>query len=130
MSPKMLKKLFSILDRQQKIKILGLTVLILIGGILETLGISLIVPLLSAILDEQSFAANSIVVWFMDLLGIEHIRSFIYLLLFGLIFMYVFKCAYLIGLTYVQARFVNRNRSRSTTNLLSQFLRSPLVLLL
>ena len=130
MSPKMLKKLFSILDRQQKIKILGLTVLILIGGILETLGISLIVPLLSAILDEQSFAANSIVVWFMDLLGIENIRSFIYLLLFGLIFMYVFKCAYLIGLTYVQARFVNRNRSRSTTNLLSQFLRSPLVLLL
>lgn len=125
MSPKMLRKLSSILDRQQKIKILGLTVLILIGGILETLGISLIVPLLSAILDEQSFAENSIVIWVMDLLGIQNIRSFIYLLLFGLIFMYVFKCAYLIGLTYVQARFVNRNRSRSTTNLLSQFLHRP-----
>ena len=81
MSPKMLKKLSSILDRHQKIKIFGLTVLILIGGILETAGISLIVPLLSAILDEQSFAANSIVIWVMDLLGIANIRSFIYLLL-------------------------------------------------
>lgn len=125
MSPKMLKKLSSILDRQQKIKILGLTVLILIGGILETIGISLIVPLLSAILDEQSFATNSIVMWVMELLGIQNIRVFIYLLLFGLIFMYIFKCAYLIGLTYVQARFVNRNRARSTTNLLSQFLHRP-----
>ena len=87
MSPKMLKRLSSILDRQQKIKILGLTVLILIGGLLETLGISLIVPLLTAILDEQGFASNAIVIWVMELLGIQNVRSFIYLLLGGLIFM-------------------------------------------
>lgn len=125
MSRDMIKKLSAILDKTQKVKILGLTVLILIGAILETLGISLIVPLLSAIMDEQGFAENSIVIWVMDFLQVQNIRTFIYILLWGLIFMYVFKCVYLIGLTYVQARFVNRNRSKSTTNLLSQFLHKP-----
>ena len=39
--------------------------------------------------------------------------------------MYVFKAAYLIWLTYVQSKFVNRNRCRCTTNLLSQYLHKP-----
>ena len=70
MSRDMIKKLSAILDKTQKVKILGLTVLILIGAILETLGISLIVPLLSAIMDEQGFAENSIVIWVMDFLQV------------------------------------------------------------
>ena len=116
MSPKMLKKLSSILDRQQKTKILGLTVLILIGGILETAGISLILPLLSAILDEEKFASNAVVVSIMEFLGLQEMRTFIFILLFGLIFVYIFKCAYLVWLIYIQSRFVNKNRARCTTD--------------
>lgn len=125
MSKDMIKKLFSILDRQQKTKIAGLIVLILIGGLLETAGVSLILPLLTAILDEKSFAANPYVVYFMDLLRIQEVKAFIYFILCALIFMYVFKAVYLIWITYVQSRFVNRNRSRCTTNLLSQYLNKP-----
>lgn len=125
MSKEMLKKLFAILDRQQKTKIAGLVVLILIGGLLETVGVSLILPLLTAILDEKSFAANKYVVYIMNLLGVNSVRSFIYILLFALVFMYIFKATYLIWLTYVQSKFVNRNRCRCTTNLLSQYLHKP-----
>ena len=125
MSKDMVKKLLAILDRQQKVRIAGLVVLILIGGLLETVGVSLILPLLTAILDEKSFAANQYVVLVMGLLGIENIRTFIYILLGTLIFMYIFKAAYLIWLTYVQSKFVNRNRCRCTTNLLSQYLHKP-----
>lgn len=125
MSRDMLKKLSAILDKGQKVKIAGLLVLILIGGLLETAGVSLIMPFLYAILDEQTFATNKYVVAIMDLLGMEETKSFIFLLLFALIFMYVFKGVYLIFLTYVQSRFVNRNRCRCTTNLLSQYLHRP-----
>lgn len=125
MSKDMLKKLFAILDRRQKTKIAGLVVLILIGGLLETLGVSLILPLLTAILDEESFAANKYVIYIMNLLGVNSVRNFIYILLFALVFMYIFKAAYLIWLTYVQSKFVNRNRCRCTTNLLSQYLHKP-----
>ena len=125
MSLSMIKKLFAILDKQQKVRIAGLVVLILIGGLLETAGVSLILPLLTAILDEQGFAANEIVIYIMNLLGITDVRRFIYILLFALVFMYIFKAAYLIWLTYVQSKFVNRNRCRCTTNLLSQYLHKP-----
>lgn len=125
MSRDMLKKLSAILDKQQKVKIAGLLVLILIGGLLETAGVSLIMPFLYAILDEQTFAANQYVIAFMDILGMEDTRSFIFLILFALMFMYVFKGVYLVFLTYVQSRFVNRNRCRCTTNLLSQYLHRP-----
>lgn len=125
MSRDMFKKLSAILDKQQKVKIAGLLVIILIGGLLETAGVSLILPLLSAILDRDSFAANEIVIYFMNLFHFKDINSFIYLLLAALIFMYVFKAVYLLFSTYVQSRFVNRNRCRCTTNLLSQYLHRP-----
>ncbi len=125
MSITMLKKLSAILDKQQKITIIGLMLLILIGGILETVGVSLILPVISAILDEASFATNEYVIYFMNFLGFQETRSFIYFLLGALIFMYIFKALYLVMVTYIQSLFVNRNRCRCTTNLLSQYLHRP-----
>ena len=125
MSLSMLKKLNSILDRGQKIRIALLMVMILIGGLLETAGVSLVLPLISAILDEESFAANKYVIWIMDILNIGSIKHMIYLLLILLALMFVIKNGYLVMLTYLQSRFVNKNRSRHTTNLLSQFLHRP-----
>ncbi|MCR5798938.1 MAG: ABC transporter ATP-binding protein/permease [Lachnospiraceae bacterium] len=125
MSPKVIKQLNSILDKGQKLKIAGLMVMILIGGLLETAGVSLVVPLISAIMDEESFAANEYVVYCRELLHIDNIRTLIYLLIAALILMFIIKNAYLVLLTYLQSRFVNKNRSRCTTNLLSQFLHRP-----
>ena len=76
MSRDLLKKLSAILDRGQKIRILGLMVLILIGGLLETASASLILPLVSAILDEEKFAKNRYVMQIRELLGIESVRTF------------------------------------------------------
>lgn len=125
MSKDMLKKILSILDKQQKTRIAGLMIMILIGGILETAGVSLVLPLVSAILDEQTFAQNEWVIYFTNVFHIENTRTFIYILLFALMAMFVIKNAYLVLLTYVQSAFVNRNRSRSTKNLLSQYLHRP-----
>lgn len=125
MSKSMLKKLLAILDKQQKIKIAGLMVMILVGGVLETVGVSLVLPLVSAILDEKTFSENEFVIYFSNLFHIENTRTFIYILLFALMAMYIIKNAYLILLTYVQSKFVNRNRCRSTKNLLSQYLHRP-----
>jgi len=125
MSISLIKKLNSILDKGQKIRIAGLMVMILIGGLLETAGVSLVLPLISAILDEDSFSRNEYVIWFKQLVGVESTRGVIYIILICLAGMYIIKNSYLILLTYLQSRFVNKNRSRCTTNLLSQFLHRP-----
>ena len=125
MSRDLLKKLSAILDRGQKIRILGLMVLILIGGLLETASASLILPLVSAILDEEKFAENRYVMQIRELLGIESIRSFTLCMLGFIIAIYIFKAVFLILQTYLLARFANKNRARCTTNLLWQFLHRP-----
>ena len=125
MSRDLLKKLSAILDRGQKIKILGLMVLILIGGLLETASASLILPLVSAILDEEKFAENRYVMQIRELLGIESIRTFTLCMLGFIIAIYIFKAVFLILQTYLLARFANKNRARCTTNLLWQFLHRP-----
>ena len=71
MSLSIFKKLAVVLDKQQKMKIAGLLVMILFGGILEILGVSLIMPLITAVLDEESFAANQYVILAMDILNIK-----------------------------------------------------------
>ena len=125
MSRDLLKKLSAILDRGQKIRILGLMVLILIGGLLETASASLILPLVSAILDEEKFAKNRYVMQIRELLGIESIRTFTLCMLGFIIAIYIFKAIFLILQTYLLARFANKNRARCTTNLLWQFLHRP-----
>ena len=121
----MIKKLNTILDRGQKTRIVGLMIMTFIGGLLETVGVSLVLPLIDAVLDEEMFAQKNYVVFLMNLLNMDNVRAFIYLMLIGLVVVYVLKNAYLVLLTYLQSRFANRNRSRCTTNLLVQFLNKP-----
>ena len=125
MSRDLIKKLSSILDRGQKIKIAGLMVLILIGGLMEMASASLILPLVSAVLDEESFSTNKYVLMFEDIVGIRDVRTITFILLGSIIAAYIIKNAFLIFQTYMLARFANRNRARCTTNLWWQFLNRP-----
>jgi len=125
MSRDVLKKLSAILDRGQKIRIFGLLILIFIGGLMEMASASLILPLVSAVLDEEAFSSYPYVIMVMSALGINNIRVLTFVLLGAIMAAYVIKNAYLIFETYMLARFANRNRARCTTNLLWQYLHRP-----
>lgn len=125
MSKDVLRKLSAILDRGQKIRILGLLILILIGGLMEMASASLILPLVSAVLDEEAFASNAYVMKGMSIIGISNIRVLTFMLLGAIMAAYVIKNLFLIFETYMLARFANRNRARCTTNLLWQYLHRP-----
>lgn len=125
MDLELLKKIKLILGKKQRVKMAGLMVMILIGGLLETAGVSLLLPVVSAIMDEESFAANEYVIMVMGWFGMSEVKTLVYLLLFALAFMYIFKNAFLIFLNYLQSRFVFKNRSQCSTNLLSLYLNKP-----
>ena len=48
---KIYKKMMVLLDRKQKGQMIGIVFMMLIGGILESLGISLIVPVMTVVID-------------------------------------------------------------------------------
>lgn len=119
------KKLNYILDRKQKINIVVLAVMIFIGGILETLSISAMLPVVWVIIDAESVQNNRYCQWIMQLLHIQNMQGFIIMLLVALMIMYVLKNAYLLLLTSEQNRFISVNRNKLISQVLREFLNRP-----
>lgn len=119
------KKLQCILNKKEQAKIMGLGVLILIGGLLETLGVSMILPVVTAILDVDRMKDNKYVIMVCDTLHIDNMNDFIILLLVTVILVFVVKNAYLLFLAYVQAKYVNGNQHRAGSYMLEEYLNRP-----
>ena len=120
-----LAKLLNILSKRQKRNVAGMGVMILIGAILETLGVSMIVPLAQAIMDADSLAENEYVIMVMDWLSLEDMNQFIIALLIAVIAVFVLKNVYLLVMNYVQARFVNQNQFLTMNYMLEEYMNRP-----
>ncbi len=121
----MLQKISYMFDRRQKRQIAGLAVLILIGGVLETLGVSMMLPVVQVIMDTDSFMANKYVSRIVAVLHIESGKQLVILMLAALIALFVIKNGYLLFQTYVQNTFVTRNRNRMISRVMREFLNRP-----
>lgn len=121
----MLHKVGYLFDKKQKRQIAGLAVLILIGGLLETMGVSMLLPVVQAIMEPEKLMENELVGKIMDFLGIQTGRQLIILMMGSLIVLYVIKNAYLLFQTYVQNTFVTRNRNRMISRVMREFLNRP-----
>ena len=119
------KKLNYILDKRQKINIVVLAVMIFIGGILETLSISAMLPVVWVIIDAESVQQNKYCQWAMDFLHLHDMHEFIITLLALLMIMYLLKNAYLLWLTSEQNRFISGNRNKIISQVLREFLNRP-----
>ena len=120
-----IKKLFGILSKRQKRTVWWLGVMILIGAVMETLGVSMIVPLAQAILDADSLAQNEYVLLVMETLQLENMNQFVVLLLFAVIAVFVLKNAYLLLMNYVQAKFISNNQFLTVNYMMDEYLNRP-----
>ena len=71
----MLQKISYLFDRKQKMQFVGLGILILIGGILETVGVSMMVPVVQGIMDPEELVSNEIVQKITNVLNIDLANS-------------------------------------------------------
>ncbi len=121
----LLQKIAYLFDRKQLWQLAGLAVLILIGGTLETLGVSMMLPVVEAIMSPDKVMENELVSGIADFLHITSSRELIFCMLTAMIFLFVFKNAYLLFQTYVQNTFVTRNRNRMISRVMREFLNRP-----
>jgi len=129
----MLRKIGYLFDRKQKIQFVGLGILILIGGLLETMSVSMLVPVVQGIMDPQALVDNSIMqkitgYLHIDMTGLilgEAANRLIVVMLVALMILFVLKNAYLLMQTYVQNTFVTRNRNRMISRVMREFLNRP-----
>ena len=120
-----IKKLRYILDRKQKIHICFLGVMIFIGGILETLSVSAILPVVWVIMDPVQAQENEYMQKVMLLTGIDDVSRLVVPFLGLLIVTYVLKNTYLLLLANEQTRFIAFNRNKLISQVLREFLNRP-----
>ncbi len=120
-----IKKLSYILDKKQKRHLGVLAIMIFIGGLLETLSISAMLPVVWVIVDKEAAANNRIISFVMDILHIEDMFWFTIVLLGLLIVMYILKSLFLLFLVNEQSRFISNNRNRLISRVLREFLNRP-----
>lgn len=118
-------KFTKILNKQQKIRVIIIGVMMIIGAFLETLGVGLILPLVSAITTPNFITTNKYAIMICDFFDLHSPRTFMVVVIGALIFIYIFKNLYLLLEYYVQYRFTCNNRFSVQSRLMEIYLRRP-----
>ncbi len=116
------KKVLLLLNKRQKRNLFFLVILMLIAGILETTGISLFIPIIYVLIDENAFYTNEILQNVCKFLGISEHKQFLIMAFVILGLIYILKNIYLYFQTVMQNKFVYNNRERAFNFIYSIFL--------
>lgn len=120
-----IKKLRIVLEKSQKLRIVVIMFMMIIGAFTETLSVGLILPLVSAVTTPNIIESNDIVKFVCKLLNLQSSNAFIIFLIGVLILVYIFKNIYLFFEYYVQTRFICNNRFWIQRKLMEKYLKSP-----
>ncbi len=122
---RIINKFKSILSKHQKLRILELAVLMIIGGVLEMCSVSLILPFMDAAINPEKIMGKRSVISICNILGISSAREFLVAVAILLAAIYLAKNAYLLLEYNIQYRFVYGNMFEMQKKLLDNFIHRP-----
>lgn len=122
---KTLRKLFGLLDKQSKVKFPLILVMMLIETLFEAVSISLIVPLVSAMMDENIMTGNSLVSSVCAFFRIGDQRTFIIFCSGAIIAVFLVKNIFMFVECRVRYDFICRARHTVQKRIFSSILDRP-----
>ena len=122
---KILKKMNLLLDSRQKRTMIVLIVMMLVGGVLESLGISMLVPIITVVLDPSAVEESTVLSALYDGLGMESSVQFAVFLLLAFVGMTVLKNVYLFFQQKLQLKFVYTNQFATSRRMMINFMKRP-----
>ena len=127
--PSLLQKINQIFDKKQKHQLVLLGIMIFIGGFLETLGVSTMIPVVTVLLTPEKVQEYIDKYDFLDricaALHITSVNQVAVSLLLLLMAVYVIKNVYLLFLVYRQNTFITQNRNNMISRVMAEFLNRP-----
>lgn len=126
--PELLRQCLHLLDRRARWQALLVALLIPVGSLAEVVSLALIVPFIQLVSSPSKVQEIPILAQLHQALGMPDINLFLMLLSAGLVAVFGTKNLLLIGLIYVQGRFVYLHEARLACALHRGYLRSPYVL--
>ncbi len=118
---KHLKKLRAIMDKKQKRQMMLLVFMMIIGAILETMSISLIIPVVTAVIQPDILEKNALVQSVCDFLHIKTTMQFTIIAMVALILIFVGKNVFLFWQHRMMYRFVYTNQFQTAERLLRSY---------
>ena len=122
---KVLKKLNVILDSKQKNRMKLLVVMMIIGALLETVSISLVLPIATVMTNPDSINGDSIAGILYRMLGCENVQQFAIAMLVGILIAFVVKNVFLFIQTKMQLDFVYNNQFETSRKMMINFMKRP-----
>ena len=122
---KILKKMNRLLDAKQKRLMVLIVFLMLIGGILESLSISVVIPVIEVLLNPDAVVNNKFMAWLYNTLHLQSITQFTIVMMLALIGAFVLKNLFLFLQNVVQLRFVYTNQFATSRKMMINFMNRP-----
>lgn len=120
---KILKKLNVLLDKKQKSTMGLLIVTMIIGAVLEACSISLIIPVIEVVIDENAYEKYNIVKMLYDMLHMQSMKEFAMMIMGALIATFVIKNIFLYWQQKFMYHFVYTNQFRTSERMMKNYLR-------
>ncbi len=118
----MLNQIFSVLNRNQKIKLIILFFMIIIGSAMELVGVSAIMPLASIATDSSQINENELYIVIGGFLNLHSAEDFVFAFAIFLIGIYIIKNVYICALNYIMYKFTFNNRAKLSMQLLKYYI--------
>lgn len=122
-----LRKLYFILTHKEKVQILLLALLMLLGAVLETFGIGLLIPFISQLNDPDFVNKNAKILWLYQSLGMTSAREFLIWSCIALIGFFIFKNTYIFFLHFIQYRFIYGKRAALAARVFKSYMEKPYI---
>ncbi|MBR3769254.1 MAG: ABC transporter ATP-binding protein [Lachnospiraceae bacterium] len=120
---KILKKLNVLLDAKQKRTMIIMVIMMIIGAILEACSISLIIPVIEVVIDENAVEKYEIVRVLYNGLHMQNLTQFALVIMSALIVTFVVKNIYLYWQQKFMYHFVYTNQFRTSERMMKNYLR-------
>lgn len=119
------KKIFFVLKEKQRRFVFILVFMMLLGGIMESMSVSLILPLVTAIMDADGWKERWYAQIVCSILHISDQRQYVVVLLGLLIAIFILKNIYLIMEYRIQFHFIGKCRYEMQAGLIHSYIRKP-----
>ncbi len=117
------KKLTFILNRPQKRAAILVCIMTLIGAGVETLGVSIILPLAEALTDIDKLMKDAYIQSFMRFLHISKSEQLVIAIGAGTIFIYILKNLYLFFLLFVRNKFAYKVQREMSVKIMQSYMK-------
>ena len=122
---KIYSKLKVLLDRKQKSQMVGIVVLMLIGGVLESLGIAMIAPVMQVVIDPEKVEESRILSAIYNLFNLTSTTQLAAIIMVSIILVFIIKNVFLYFMNVVQLRFVYTNQFATSRRMMINFMQRP-----